>query len=102
MAPALHLQLEKSSGSRDTDMQLLRSIVDHVSPEHVKTPILELNERCFTFSVFSASVFGRTGGSDAGSLPGERGALPAPAQVRVHLAEQWTAIVSYTANIWLL
>lgn len=31
LAPALHLQLERSSGSRDSDMQLLRSIVDHVS-----------------------------------------------------------------------
>lgn len=31
LAPALHLQLERSSGSRDSDMQLLRSMVDHVS-----------------------------------------------------------------------
>lgn len=31
LAPALHLQLERSSGSRDSDMQLLRNIVDHVS-----------------------------------------------------------------------
>ncbi len=31
-APALHLQLERSSGSRDSDMQLLRAIVDYVSP----------------------------------------------------------------------
>lgn len=30
-APALHLQLERSSGSRDSDMQLLRTIVDYVS-----------------------------------------------------------------------
>lgn len=30
-APALHLQLERSSGSRDSDMQLLRSLVDYVS-----------------------------------------------------------------------
>lgn len=30
-APALHLQLERSSGSRDSDMQLLRNIVDYVS-----------------------------------------------------------------------
>uniref|UniRef100_A0A3Q2FWG6 Serine palmitoyltransferase 1 n=1 Tax=Cyprinodon variegatus TaxID=28743 RepID=A0A3Q2FWG6_CYPVA len=29
-APALHLQLEKSSGSRTSDLQLLRSIVDYV------------------------------------------------------------------------
>ncbi|XP_050928667.1 serine palmitoyltransferase 1 isoform X2 [Lates calcarifer] len=28
-APALHLQLERSSGSRDSDMQLLRSLVDY-------------------------------------------------------------------------
>lgn len=33
-APALHLQLERSSGSRDSDMQLLRSIVDYVSHTH--------------------------------------------------------------------
>ncbi len=31
-APALHLQLEKSLGSRASDMQLLRNIVDYVSP----------------------------------------------------------------------
>lgn len=30
-APALHLQLERSLGSRDLDMQHLRKIVDHVS-----------------------------------------------------------------------
>uniref|UniRef100_A0A673BVR0 Serine palmitoyltransferase 1 n=1 Tax=Sphaeramia orbicularis TaxID=375764 RepID=A0A673BVR0_9TELE len=30
-APALHLQLDRSSGSRDSDMQLLRNIVDYVS-----------------------------------------------------------------------
>lgn len=30
-SPALHLQLERSSGSRDSDMQLLRTIVDYVS-----------------------------------------------------------------------
>lgn len=29
--PALHLQLQKSSGSRDADMLLLRAIVEHVS-----------------------------------------------------------------------
>ncbi|XP_049594456.1 serine palmitoyltransferase 1 isoform X2 [Syngnathus scovelli] len=28
-APALHLQLERSSGSRESDMQMLRSIVDY-------------------------------------------------------------------------
>uniref|UniRef100_A0A8C7LJE0 Serine palmitoyltransferase 1 n=1 Tax=Oncorhynchus kisutch TaxID=8019 RepID=A0A8C7LJE0_ONCKI len=28
-APALHLQLERSSGSRDTDVRMLRSIVDY-------------------------------------------------------------------------
>uniref|UniRef100_A0A8K9UWE9 Serine palmitoyltransferase 1 n=1 Tax=Oncorhynchus mykiss TaxID=8022 RepID=A0A8K9UWE9_ONCMY len=28
-APALHLQLERSSGSRDTDVKMLRSIVDY-------------------------------------------------------------------------
>lgn len=29
-SPALHLQLERPSGSREADMQQLRSVVDHV------------------------------------------------------------------------
>lgn len=31
MAPALHLELERSSGSRESDMKQLRSVVDYVS-----------------------------------------------------------------------
>lgn len=48
LAPALHLQLERSSGSRDSDMQLLRSIVDHCLEQHVALTIaryLEKEER---------------------------------------------------------
>lgn len=31
VAPALHLELERSSGSRESDMKQLRSVVDYVS-----------------------------------------------------------------------
>lgn len=31
MAPALHLELERSYGSRESDMKQLRSVVDYVS-----------------------------------------------------------------------
>uniref|UniRef100_A0A3B3VQR6 Uncharacterized protein n=1 Tax=Poecilia latipinna TaxID=48699 RepID=A0A3B3VQR6_9TELE len=41
-APALHLQLEKSSGSRSSDMQLLRSIVDYVS---LAAPVPDIKKR---------------------------------------------------------
>uniref|UniRef100_A0A3B4ZPK8 Serine palmitoyltransferase 1 n=1 Tax=Stegastes partitus TaxID=144197 RepID=A0A3B4ZPK8_9TELE len=47
-APALHLQLEKSSGCRNSDMQLLRSIVDYCLEKHVVLTLaryLEKEER---------------------------------------------------------
>ncbi|XP_061590530.1 serine palmitoyltransferase 1 isoform X2 [Cololabis saira] len=47
-APALHLQLEKSSGCRASDMQLLRSIVDYCLERHVALTLaryLEKEER---------------------------------------------------------
>uniref|UniRef100_A0A671Y1H2 Serine palmitoyltransferase 1 n=1 Tax=Sparus aurata TaxID=8175 RepID=A0A671Y1H2_SPAAU len=47
-APALHLQLERSSGSRDSDMQLLRTIVDYCLERHVALTLaryLEKEER---------------------------------------------------------
>lgn len=47
-APALHLQLERSSGSRDSDMQLLRTIVDYCLGRHVALTLacyLEKEER---------------------------------------------------------
>uniref|UniRef100_A0A672HXP1 Serine palmitoyltransferase 1 n=1 Tax=Salarias fasciatus TaxID=181472 RepID=A0A672HXP1_SALFA len=48
VAPALHLQLEKSSGSRDGDMRLLRNIVDYCLDRHVALTLaryLEKEER---------------------------------------------------------
>ncbi|XP_014833586.1 PREDICTED: serine palmitoyltransferase 1-like [Poecilia mexicana] len=50
-APALHLQLEKSSGSRSSDMQLLRSIVDYCLERKVALTLaqyLEKEERFLT------------------------------------------------------
>uniref|UniRef100_A0A3Q2YZE2 Serine palmitoyltransferase 1 n=2 Tax=Hippocampus comes TaxID=109280 RepID=A0A3Q2YZE2_HIPCM len=47
-APALHLQLEKSSGSRESDMQMLRSIVDYCMERQVALTLaryLEKEER---------------------------------------------------------
>ncbi|XP_049908634.1 serine palmitoyltransferase 1 isoform X2 [Epinephelus moara] len=47
-APALHLQLERSSGSRDSDMQLLRAIVDYCLERRVALTLaryLEKEER---------------------------------------------------------
>ncbi|XP_031734576.1 serine palmitoyltransferase 1 [Anarrhichthys ocellatus] len=47
-APALHLQLERSSGSRDSDMQLLRTIVDYCLERRVALTLaryLEKEER---------------------------------------------------------
>lgn len=47
-APALHLQLEQTTGSRDADMQLLRSIVDHCLERNVALTLaryLEKEER---------------------------------------------------------
>ncbi|XP_015258752.1 PREDICTED: serine palmitoyltransferase 1 [Cyprinodon variegatus] len=50
-APALHLQLEKSSGSRTSDLQLLRSIVDYCLERNVALTVaryLEKEERFLT------------------------------------------------------
>eukprot|EP00066_Takifugu_rubripes_P002895 XP_003965100.1 PREDICTED: serine palmitoyltransferase 1 [Takifugu rubripes] len=44
-SPALHLQLERGSGSRDSDMQLLRSIVDHCLEKHVALTLARYLER---------------------------------------------------------
>uniref|UniRef100_A0A7N8XRQ1 Serine palmitoyltransferase 1 n=1 Tax=Mastacembelus armatus TaxID=205130 RepID=A0A7N8XRQ1_9TELE len=47
-APALHLQLERSSGSRDSDVQLLRALVDYCLERHVALTLahyLEKEER---------------------------------------------------------
>uniref|UniRef100_A0A673C201 Serine palmitoyltransferase 1 n=1 Tax=Sphaeramia orbicularis TaxID=375764 RepID=A0A673C201_9TELE len=47
-APALHLQLDRSSGSRDSDMQLLRNIVDYCMQRQVALTLaryLEKEER---------------------------------------------------------
>ncbi|XP_077479193.1 serine palmitoyltransferase 1 isoform X1 [Stigmatopora argus] len=47
-APALHLQLDRSSGSREADVQLLRSIVDHCMERQVALTLaryLEKEER---------------------------------------------------------
>uniref|UniRef100_A0A3B4XYE2 Serine palmitoyltransferase 1 n=1 Tax=Seriola lalandi dorsalis TaxID=1841481 RepID=A0A3B4XYE2_SERLL len=44
-APALHLQLERSTGSRDSDMQLLRSIVDHCLEGRVALTLARYLER---------------------------------------------------------
>ncbi|XP_077398705.1 serine palmitoyltransferase 1 isoform X5 [Vanacampus margaritifer] len=47
-APALHLQLERSSGTRESDMQLLRSIVDYCMERQVALTLaryLEKEER---------------------------------------------------------
>uniref|UniRef100_A0A8C3AXW8 Serine palmitoyltransferase 1 n=1 Tax=Cyclopterus lumpus TaxID=8103 RepID=A0A8C3AXW8_CYCLU len=47
-APALHLQLERSSGSRDSDMQLLRTIVEYCLERRVALTLaryLEKEER---------------------------------------------------------
>uniref|UniRef100_A0A8C5HW20 Serine palmitoyltransferase 1 n=1 Tax=Gouania willdenowi TaxID=441366 RepID=A0A8C5HW20_GOUWI len=47
-APALHLQLEKSSGSREADMKLLRSIIDYCLNRNVALTLaryLEKEER---------------------------------------------------------
>uniref|UniRef100_A0A8C9ZTE9 Serine palmitoyltransferase 1 n=1 Tax=Sander lucioperca TaxID=283035 RepID=A0A8C9ZTE9_SANLU len=47
-APALHLQLERSSGSRDSDMQLLRTIVEYCMERGVALTLaryLEKEER---------------------------------------------------------
>uniref|UniRef100_A0A8D3A3J8 Serine palmitoyltransferase 1 n=1 Tax=Scophthalmus maximus TaxID=52904 RepID=A0A8D3A3J8_SCOMX len=48
IAPALHLQLERSSGSRDADMQLLRTIVEYCLERRVALTLaryLEKEER---------------------------------------------------------
>ncbi|KAM9306699.1 LOW QUALITY PROTEIN: serine palmitoyltransferase 1 [Pholidichthys leucotaenia] len=45
VAPALHLQLERSSGSRESDMQLLRSIVDYCMDRHVALTLARYLER---------------------------------------------------------
>lgn len=48
LAPALHLQLEKSTGSRSSDLQLLRNIVEHCMERNVALTLaryLEKEER---------------------------------------------------------
>ncbi|KAI3362262.1 hypothetical protein L3Q82_012228 [Scortum barcoo] len=71
-APALHLQLERSSGSRDSDMQLLRSIVDYCSDRHVALTLaryLEKEERFVpppSFSFNSAILFLAISAADPG------------------------------------
>uniref|UniRef100_A0A3Q4GNZ0 Serine palmitoyltransferase 1 n=1 Tax=Neolamprologus brichardi TaxID=32507 RepID=A0A3Q4GNZ0_NEOBR len=48
VAPALHLELERSSGSRESDMKQLRSVVDYCMERHVALTLaryLEKEER---------------------------------------------------------
>lgn len=101
-APALQLQLERSSGSRDADMQLLRSVVDYVSSLCSDTFVYfcsasdinltsngdfssTVKPQWVIVDVFSVVVFGKRRGRNPRSLPREGGALPPPTQVRLRL-----------------